>query len=93
MCTLQVDVSRSGSQYSGFTWTVTFATPRGVVPALAVNASMVVGDSVRASVVKAVNGSADTLWFNPIPAYLTQVPLSFAVSNNQKLSNGECVVC
>jgi hypothetical protein len=82
-----VQVTRNyGSQYQSNVWTITFITPRGDIPSLVVDASMLtpasVAAGVNATVVTRQNGSESTLWFNPIPAWFTEVPLSWATGNS-----------
>ena len=86
-----VEVARSGGYYTGYTWTLTFITPRGSVPTLSINTSTVIGQKVNGTVVKVQDGSNDILWFQNIPAYLTEVPLDIATKRSVR-SNAEIYV-
>ena len=44
-----MDVSRGGSAYSGYKWTVTFTGPVADIPTMGINASTIVGDTVSGS--------------------------------------------
>ncbi len=74
-----------------YTWFVTFTTPRGQIPLLKVNTSQAVGADVKGIVSTYCNGSAKSLWFNPIPGWLLEVPL-MNVSGNSISSNVEVYV-
>ena len=87
---ITVDIGRSSGN-NNFVWSITFITPRGVIPTMSINASNVIGDNVVASIIKIQNGSAKSLWFDPIPAWMTEVPLQH-VSNNSLTGNIEVYV-
>ena len=77
-----IEVYRSGSAYSGFSWVVVFHNPRGGVPKMQINASSIIGDEVIASVRKVQNGTEKDFWFDAIPPWMTEVPLSYATQSN-----------
>lgn len=77
-----MDVSRSGSTYRNYQWTVTFTNPRGLIPTLRVNTTTIIGENATATVVKIQNGSESELWFDAIPAWMTEAPLSVATGGN-----------
>eukprot|EP01034_Spumella_vulgaris_P036305 gene36305-44789_t len=86
---ITVDVSRSGGAYNtGYTWTLTFLTPRGQVPLLSINTTSILGNNVTGTVVKAVAGDNKALWFSPIPAHMTEVPLSWKVGSRTFFAAG-----
>lgn len=76
-----VEVSRSGQVFSGYSWTITFATPRSEVPVLAVSSIDIYGPEKNytyVDVVSRVNASTTELFFDHIPSWLTEVPTSWA---------------
>eukprot|EP01036_Dinobryon_divergens_P027890 gene27890-36744_t len=87
---INVYVSTTQYQYT-YTWTITFVNPRGLVPLLQINASDVVADKVVAYVTRVQNGSDTSIMFDPIPAWLTEVPLK-SMATYQDLSNVEVYV-
>jgi len=89
-----VDVSRGGSAFSGYRWTVTFTTPVGDLPIMRINASSVIGDKVvgiSGVVTTLRNGSSTSLFFSPIPVWMTEVTLASSTSYATK-SNVEVYV-
>ncbi|RYG70223.1 hypothetical protein EON64_00770, partial [archaeon] len=73
-----MDVRRSGGAYTGYSWTVIFNAPRDDLEAVHMNATNVVAVNVTSKVTTMENGSNSTLWFMPIPAWMTEVPVSTA---------------
>ena len=65
--------------------------PRGYIPLLQMNGSTVVGDNVKTFVKHVQNGSDTSLMFDPIPAWITEVPLK-SLATDQDLSNLEVYV-
>ena len=76
---------------SSYTWSITFVTPRGWIPLLRLYTDTVVGDNVTAQVTKIQNGSDTSLMFDPIPAWLTEIPLQ-SMESHQDMSNVEVYV-
>jgi hypothetical protein len=93
-----VDVTRSGSYYSGYTWSITFLAPSGYVEPIVPDPTTLYNVGAKASVVKAENGSNTALLFQYIPIWMTEVPLEWAIPpaasdpNPQPQSNLEVYV-
>eukprot|EP01040_Poterioochromonas_malhamensis_P001800 gene1800-1926_t len=88
---VQVDVRRTGSFYTGYSWIVTFIRPRGLIPTMTLNTSLVTGPQVNGSVATLQNGSDSMFWFNSIPVWMTEVPLDVATQQTVR-SNAEVYV-
>jgi len=74
-----VEVSRSGWWVGGWTWSVTFLSPRGDIPNLSVSRVAVEGPNGTTVTVSSLrNGSLCELWFEPLPPYMTELPLDWA---------------
>jgi hypothetical protein len=86
-----VEVVRNGGFQTGYTWTLTFVTPRGDIPVLSINTTTVKGERVNGTVVKVQNGSEEIFWYDRLPSALTEVPLEDATKGTVK-SNVEVYV-
>ena len=71
---------RAGYYLTGYTWTVSFVIPRGDTPELRVDPSTIRGPNATAVVRTMFNGSTIDLWYEPIPAWMTEVPVQWATS-------------
>jgi hypothetical protein len=79
----QVEVSRTGWSLTGYTWTITFVTPRNDLPMLALDPINLGGPNVTNVVVSSLfNGSSSSLFFEPIPSWMTEVPLSWVATED-----------
>ena len=76
-----MNVYRNGNGYYGYTWSVTFVTPRGNVPKMTIDTSNLIGDSPVGYVQVLRTGSVKALWFEPMPAWMTEVPVAWATPN------------
>lgn len=79
-----VEVTRSGFIFSGYTWTVTYATPRAMVPVLQVSSIDIIGPEKNRTIVEistVVNASSTELFFDQMPSWLTAVSTKWATGN------------
>ena len=84
----QVEVRRAGYYLTGYTWTVTFVIPRGDIPEIRIDTTPMGGPASSVRVTTLLNGSIADLWYEPIPAWMTEVPVQWATSG-QLASNVE----
>lgn len=83
---INIDVTQSGSAYSGFSWTLTFISPRGNLPLIVADMTNINAITKSASVTALQNGTETQLWFDPVPVYMTEIPLAFS-SPRKKVSS------
>jgi hypothetical protein len=80
-----VEVSRSGWSLTGYTWTVTYITPRIDFPVFRIEPTFIGGPGISSiDVTTLFNGSTSALFFNPMPSWMTEVPLSWATDGQTK---------
>ena len=75
-------MSRFGHIYEGYTWLVTFITPRGDIAPMAVNTSSIERVASAGWVTTMEEGSEESLFFRPIPTWMTEVPLDWATDGD-----------
>eukprot|EP00607_Mallomonas_marina_P005433 CAMPEP_0182439766 /NCGR_PEP_ID=MMETSP1167-20130531/86632_1 /TAXON_ID=2988 /ORGANISM="Mallomonas Sp, Strain CCMP3275" /LENGTH=3836 /DNA_ID=CAMNT_0024633535 /DNA_START=462 /DNA_END=11972 /DNA_ORIENTATION=- len=73
-----IEVSRGGSKYTGYAWSVTFIIPRGDFPDISIDASNIVSEESLGYVETLQDGDERVLWFETIPVWMTEVPVAWA---------------
>lgn len=67
----------------GLTWTITFISQRGDLPSIAVDTSYIQGPGFTYIISTIQNATNTTFWFNPIPAWMIELPSAW-IRNSQK---------
>lgn len=67
-----------GASVTGYSWLIRFVRPAGDLPLIELNTANVVGLGFQSSVVTLLNGSADALFFDTIPLWMTEIPALWA---------------
>eukprot|EP01035_Chromulina_nebulosa_P018019 gene18019-23659_t len=74
-------VSYSGGYYTGQTWLITFVRPRGNIPKVIIDSSKITGENFNVNITTVTQGSLSTLFFDTIPLWMLEIPLSWATNN------------
>ena len=74
-----------------YSWAVKFRSPVGNVPTIILDATGISSAGVTASVTILEQGDSKTLWFDPIPTWMLEIPLAWS-TNNKVRSNVEVYV-
>ena len=74
-----------------YSWAVKFRSPVGNVPNIIIDTTGISSAGVTASVTVLEQGDSKTLWFDPVPTWMLEIPLTWS-SNNQVRSNVEVYI-